>query len=299
MAVQFFFRRKRFTQIAMVAISAVAVASGQRSSPGTRASPAPQAASDRQSVAGSKMEFEVASIQRWDPRIRNAPVMVDPGGRVSIGHATLNDLIAIAFNGPPFQVLGGDKWTRNVRYDIEAKAPEDAQWKMDPRYGYLNIEDERLRRMLQSLLTDRFQLKFHRETKTGDVYLLEKSGKSLKLTPTKAFTPKEDSATTASDPGWAGIIPYKGWILYDVSMRQLADFASAQNLYKPVYDRTGLIGRFDYRSLTDDPAWSSAYQSNPTGAFLDLVRDLGLKLVPVKGPVETFVIDHVEQPSPN
>jgi len=35
--------------------------------------------------------------------------------------------------------------------------------------------------MLQALLIDRFQLKFHRETKTGDVYLLEQSGKPLAL----------------------------------------------------------------------------------------------------------------------
>jgi len=39
--------------------------------------------------------------------------------------------------------------------------------------------------MLQSLLIDRFQLRFHRETKEGPVFLLVSDGKAPKLNPPK------------------------------------------------------------------------------------------------------------------
>ena len=34
-------------------------------------------------------------------------------------------------------------------------------------------------------------------------------------------------------------------------------------------------------------------------SFKDLIREIGLKLEPAQGPVETFIIDHAEKPSPN
>jgi uncharacterized protein (TIGR03435 family) len=54
-----------------------------------------------------------------------------------------------------------------------------------------------------------------------------------------------------------------------------------------------LTGWFDYTSL------NQATQDDFHDSFLSLIPEIGLKLTPSKGPIETLVIDHAEQPSPN
>jgi uncharacterized protein (TIGR03435 family) len=67
-------------------------------------------------------------------------------------------------------------------------------------------------------------------------------------------------------------------------------------LHCPVLDRTDLTGSFDYKSPAED--WD-AHQQDQVGSFLNLIREIGLKLDSAKGPVETFVIDQAHTPSPN
>ena len=50
---------------------------------------------------------------------------------------------------------------------------------------------------------------------------------------------------------------------------------------------------FEYRTGNDDQ------DSDLTVGIITSMREIGLKLAPGKGPVDTIVIDHVEQPSPN
>jgi uncharacterized protein (TIGR03435 family) len=71
---------------------------------------------------------------------------------------------------------------------------------------------------------------------------------------------------------------------------------------RPVLDRTGLTGTFDFSlewSLAPDsaqPLGSPLEDPGPT--FLEALRQqLGLKLKSTKGPVDVLVIDHVEHPT--
>lgn len=75
-------------------------------------------------------------------------------------------------------------------------------------------------------------------------------------------------------------------------MQQLAQWAS-DIVHQPVIDRTGLTGSYDYQSPMQ------AQQSDYEDSFRLLIPELGLKLERAKGPVEFFVIDHAEKPSPN
>jgi len=79
-------------------------------------------------------------------------------------------------------------------------------------------------------------------------------------------------------------------------MPQLAKFASDYVLRTPVLDRTELSGSFDYRQPVPDA--EPKYGDNPD-SFLNLLRELGLKVERSKGPVEIFVIDNAAKPSPN
>jgi uncharacterized protein (TIGR03435 family) len=238
--------------------------------------------------------FDVASVKPTTPGPNGLITMgieVFPGGRVSISAFSLKALVDIAFRLSAWQVSGGGDWTTKDEYTIEAKPSEEMQRSItDLRHTNWTIEDERLCEMLQALLIDRFQLKYHRETKTGDVYLLERSGKTLRLQPSQG-TIKGWEAN--QDLGSWGDIGYAGrWSLYNISMPQVAKLGGDHYLHAPVLDRTGLSGQFDYRqAVEDDPDVRTSFQ--------EMLSDVGLKLERSKGPVETLVIDSVEKPSAN
>jgi uncharacterized protein (TIGR03435 family) len=242
--------------------------------------------------ASQPLSFDVATIKP-SPEQHMVGVDVFPGGRVQIGGLSLKGLIATAFNLGYWQISGGDEWTGKVEYDLEAKPAEQLREQFtNIRHSLFAIDDPQLREMLQSLLIERFQLKFHCETKTGDVYLLERSGKSIKLLPSRDLSTGKDARVS---PGWSGDIDFVNgqFSLYNTSMPQLAMFASNDVVHKQVIDRTGLTGSYDFTSTIH------AEQSDFENTFMLLIPELGLKLERAKGPVETFVIDHAEMPSPN
>ena len=68
-----------------------------------------------------------------------------------------------------------------------------------------------------------------------------------------------------------------------------------QLVQRPVVDRTGLTGKFD---------WDIRYSEDQNNTDLPsiyaaLPEQLGLKLNAVRGPVEMLIVDHVEQPTPD
>jgi uncharacterized protein (TIGR03435 family) len=247
------------------------------------------------STATAKLEFEAATIKPDQPRVGSPPsgVKIYPD-RVVIDLLSFKRLICVAFNIDMWQLQGGEDWTDKDLFAVEAKPPVPS--KSNPysqNHSTTSIGDERLRQMMQALLIDRFQLKFHHETKTGTISILEKSGKPLLLKPSKGLT-EEDQKHAPGFFGTIGASP-KGWGIFNTSMPQLAAFLGSV-LRHPVIDKTGLDSSYDFRStvaLTPED-----FQSGPN-SFLPVVGEMGLKLSSSKGPVESFVIDHAEHPSPN
>lgn len=239
--------------------------------------------------------FEVATIKPVDMSHRSPGTNVYPGGRLRINSIPLKTLICTAFHIGYWQLSGGEDWM-NDEYDIQAKpADTTPPTTYNLRHSNYGIEDERLRQMLQALLIDRFQLKFHRETTTGLVFVLEKSGKPIPLVPTT-----EKYAKNYGE-GYGGEVAFAGnkLGLYNTSMPQLAWFAGNIILHHPVLDHTGLDGSFDFTrqivSVSDDPPSGTNYEDK----FQLFIQEIGLKLTKSTGPVDTFVIDHAEKPSPN
>ena len=245
-------------------------------------------------TAFSQPSFEVATIKPVDLRngVKDAGVRVYPGGRVIIHALSLRALIVAAYDVGYWQLSGGDDWTGKDAYDVEAK-PAAQSGPYSLRHTRFGIGDERLRLMLQTLLTERFKLALHRETKTGAVYLLERGSKQLLLRPTVY---SEDRPAMGA-PGFSGEVEYTGghWFLFNASALDLAKFAGDYVLHKPVTDITGLKGSFDYR----DQDAKVAQESDFEGSFTGFLRDVGLKLTSAKGPLETFAIEHAEKPPEN
>jgi uncharacterized protein (TIGR03435 family) len=170
--------------------------------------------------------------------------------------------------------------------------------------------------MLQALLEDRFKLKIHRETKEVPVYELTVAKSGLKAprftpgscTPFDWARPVPGQEPAPGQKFCAGKVERKGAIataqLDAMSMDAFTKtFLIRFDLGRPVIDKTGLAGLFDFH-LEYAP-----YQTGPDGAvavdpagpsiFTVLPQQLGLKLTPAKGPGEFLVIDHVERPSEN
>jgi uncharacterized protein (TIGR03435 family) len=257
--------------------------------------------------------FEVASVKPAKPPAgQHVGIFNYPGGRISVSQLTLEMLMSEAFRVEAFQISGGPGWIRKDRYDIEAKPPASSKSGMSRPTNRGTPLNEEQRQMLRALLTDRFQLKVHREIKQGPVYLLVRGKSALKLE-----APKDKESLSWAGSADGGPIMGDGIAGINISMPELATRLSGF-LGRPVFDRTGLKGSFDFEFkdaaadsvtpvvgglpaggpktgelLADDPDARLMY------AILMSVNGIGLRLDQGKGPVETIAIDHVEKLSEN
>jgi len=281
------FRRMALLGLVCVSAAAWSLVSGLMVSQQLRAQSA-------QAIAGSLPSFEVASVRPASPSKGGFIVgfFTYPGGRIVAKACTLQYLIMLAFDVQRFQISGDQGWIDNARFDIQAEPPDSSQSsKSNPASPRSPPSDEQ-RQMLQSLLIDRFQLQFHREAREGSVYILAKGGKALKLQ-----APKEKSAFPWAGGIGGGLPGGSGLRGENISMPQLAERLS-QWLERPVLDRTGLSGSFDfeYKSGDEDTYASS---TDVESSVINSLKGIGLKLKAAKGPVATIFIDHAQQPSPN
>jgi uncharacterized protein (TIGR03435 family) len=145
--------------------------------------------------------------------------------------------------------------------------------------------------MQQPILTDRFQLKFHRGKKVLPIYdlVVIKGG------------PKFKEATAAYNSEHTGFsIHNRNLTATAVTLSELADRLSDQ-VSRIVMDKTGLAGKYNLQLnwSPDDAGPPAADSSTPPDIFTALEEQLGLKLKPAKAEIETFVVDHAELPSEN
>jgi uncharacterized protein (TIGR03435 family) len=222
--------------------------------------------------------FEVASIRPVDRTGQPGHgSMAQSGPRATFTGYTLNGLIMYAYDVRGYQVSGGPGWMGADTYTIAAKAEGDAT---------PGITE--LRKMLQGLLAERFELKLHSEMKETRVYLLEPAKSGLKLTASKA-----PRTTMSMGPGHL--------TMGKATPAQMAALLSSV-LNRPVLDRTGAAGEFDF-ALESPDIMTGRMQSGEdvTGPsiFTAVEEQLGLRLESSKGPIETLIVDHVVKPLAN
>jgi uncharacterized protein (TIGR03435 family) len=198
-------------------------------------------------------------------------------------------LIAFAYNVPfgfeRIRVVGGPDWLGSDDYEIQAKIEDSlyaAMQKMTPAQ-----QREQVNLMNQSLLADRFKLKVHFETREMPEFALVIAKGGPKLTPAK--DDESSRLSVRQNEMTAKAITLDQWIH--------SPFLGGRT----VVDQTGLKGTYDF-TLSWSEQSGAAGQENGTEApslFTAVQEQLGLKLVPTKGPVEVIVIDHIEKPSEN
>ncbi len=127
-----------------------------------------------------RREFEVATVKPSSPASKMIGIYIYPGGRIRAENCQLQHLIEEAFGLGAFQISGGPNWIKEALFDIEARPPATSKSiDANPRNRTFLSDEQRL--MLQALLTDRFHLEYHRETKEGPVYVLSKGKRTRNL----------------------------------------------------------------------------------------------------------------------
>jgi uncharacterized protein (TIGR03435 family) len=252
-----------------------------------------------QNASAASPKFEVASIKATD---LHGGGMIRPFPGRFTARAPLRVLVEAAYHVQPFQIVGGPEWIRSDQYEVDAKAtgnPEHAQMML----------------MLQSLLADRFQFRFHRESLEMPTYALEPARGGLKLPSPQEGSCAEEEApppgpgVPAPKPRCGGIdVPLEdgAWHMHGGKV-PMSEFARVLTLMlgRTVEDRTGFFGVFDIdlRFRADDSIVGFAeppVELDPSSpSIFSAVQQLGLRLESVKGVVEVLVVDHVERPSEN
>ena len=229
--------------------------------------------SQAQTPLNAKLEFEVATVKPASPDATSSGTDSDPG-LLRIQNQPLRALMRVAYDVNEVQVTGGPKWVESARFDIEGRANGPAG-------------DPQLKLMLQSLLAERFQLKFHRETRTVNGYALVAAKGGVKM--------EAAEGAGSSSQGRRGLIEGKGY-----RMKQFAERLS-RLLQAPVEDATGTTGGYNFtlkwaaETLSANPP---ADADGPT-IFTALQEQLGLRLESRKVSMEMLVIDTVEKPTEN
>jgi uncharacterized protein (TIGR03435 family) len=225
----------------------------------------------------------------------------------------------------PNFIVGGPDWIRPGQfsygegYDIEAKMDDSLAAKFGNRecgpafaHGRCAYR-QTMMLMLQSLLADRFKLQVRHETKEGPMYALVVAEGGSKLS--TCSLPFSSRDTAAIPPRPSPCPPGKRCVEGCMPTSVLADRLSFDvPELRPVIDQTGLNGSFNVKlqfgqaNIADEtesdgsnPGMASPPPIGSVGPslFKAVQLQLGLKLKPTKGPVETLVIEHIERPSEN
>lgn len=311
------------TRKVLLAIAGIALASGivltaQQTGTtvivggGGQAPPAPTAA------GAAAAAFEVASVKPNKSGENFIRFGMQPGGRFTASNAPLRELIRFAYGLQNFQIVDAPGWIASDRFDVTAKAEGDIPPSQPGTVGTLQ-------RMVQSLLTERFQLKARledREMPRYDMVLARSDGRlgpQLKPSTTDcqalfAAARRGGAPPAPPAPGQPLQCGFRiGPGLMQGGAFPLSQLANALSpmVQRVVIDRTGLPGNFDLE-MTFTPDQMPQGGPPPAGApplppidpngpsiFTALQEQLGLKLESTRGPVNVLVIDSVQQPTPD
>jgi len=233
--------------------------------------------------------FEVATIKPTaDPNRQGSNINVTNTGMFVTGNTSLKTLLVFAYGIHPEQLQGLPSWADEDKYDLSAKPDHEGMG-----------NDVQIRSMMKKLIAERFSLKFHTEKKEVSAYTL-----NLGRTGQHKMTPNTSGVNL---PGFGGRGP--GVVgVRNANMEQFAGFLQARIVDRPVVDKTGITGKFDF-TLTWRPDQLGPQQANAPAPPADLEsrpdifgamqEQLGLSFKAERTEIDVLVIDKVSKPSEN
>jgi uncharacterized protein (TIGR03435 family) len=256
--------------------------------------------------------FEVASVKVNNSGTFAKEIGPAPDGRFHATNVPARDLIAFAYgisqDSTAVRIVSAPRWVDDERYDVNAKV--SGAWTPD-----------QMREMVRAMLTDRFKLAAHHETRDMPMYALvvvsEKASHLRRSQVDQAACEARRAAIQRREPvppPVPGAIPICGTGRTNPGSITAVGF--------PIESLSSSLGRFVDRVVTNDTRLTGLWDFEltwtpeqppqvPPGAppinvdlngpsiFTALQEQLGLKLDARKGRVDVLVIDHVERPTPD
>jgi uncharacterized protein (TIGR03435 family) len=313
-------RRKRIFRVTPIVAAGLlmAGAAALRGQGDSSPKPASKPESTTSDVPSDLPKYDVATIKPAQGSDMRIAFMFTPDG-ISLSGVQLQMMLREAFHVEDDHIIGAPGWVKTTRYDVQAKvAPEDA-----PKLGKLKIDERRS--MLLPLLVERFNLKYHHETRElpGYELVVAKGGPKMKMSEIQdsaapkpgdpGANPKPGEPAPTTGPRRMLRMMGRGQVEAEGSNTQMLARVLSQQLGRTVVDKTGLSSNYDYKlSWTPDdapPPMAGGAEGGPpkevtsdsTGPSLltALQEQLGLKLESTKGMADVIVIDHIDQPSEN
>jgi uncharacterized protein (TIGR03435 family) len=231
--------------------------------------------------------IEVASVKASPVDARGRLYTMRGDRLMAINVSTMN-LITFVYDLHEQQVSGAQNWAAADKFEIMVK-PDTP--------GQPNIAQMKL--ILRKVLAERFQLKTHTEKREITVYAMTLPANTKhKLMP---------STTTGNLPSLlfprAGLLPAR-----NATMTELAQSLQGAVLDRPVVNRTGIEGRYDFtldwqvdetQFASFGPPQAPPPDSGKPNIYEAFQQQLGLKLERGKAPADVMVIDKLEKPSEN
>ena len=231
--------------------------------------------------------FEVASIKPHQGPLSRIMDFKVSGSRVTMEAYSVFLLVLDAYNlKGNYQISltavpRQEEEIREVMYDVAARAP-----------GATAPPRDEIRKMLQTLLADRFRLAIHRETREMPVYALVAAKNGPRLKSSEVGDPCSMHQKLAGDGR-----NYEE-TFSNCPVGELVKQLEQLGIDRPVVDKTSLTGTYDFR-LVVTPGFRTHSVSDLDITTSTALRELGLKLESQKAPIEIVVIDQVKKPSEN
>jgi uncharacterized protein (TIGR03435 family) len=209
-------------------------------------------------------------------------------GRGGPGGVTTRRIILEAYGLSSYQLSGGPAWLDSDVFELEAKAAD------------ASANEGQLRLMLRTMLSKRFNLVAHRETREMPVYILTVGKNGPGLPDRKNGLEDGEIARAKAMFSSPNVLAETGMNEMRYTVEPMSRFVDEMNtlgplgrqpddLDRPVLDKTGLQGTYlfllrvplgqDYKTAVEE--------------------QLGLKFEPQKAPVDTLDIDQIEKPEAN
>jgi uncharacterized protein (TIGR03435 family) len=247
-------------------------------------------------AADAKPGFDVVTVKPSPPGRQGKGIGFD-GRHFRLINANLNDMIALGYGLHTKQIVGASDWAGKDLFDIDG-VPDVP--------GMPN--QKQIQMLLQNLLADRFQLKFHNEQRELAVYAITVAAGGPKLTKSTA-APNDPGGFGFRGPNSQGVTASAR----NLTMAEFATWMQASVTDRPMVDQTGLTDHYDFQlKWTPDDSQFAQFRGAgmtmptpsdaadaPPSLYTAVQEQLGLKIEATKAPDEVMVIDSVEKPSPN
>jgi uncharacterized protein (TIGR03435 family) len=238
-------------------------------------------------AAGVDPGITTATIRPSNPYDPSKAFIVQMG-HIRLANETLSDLVTIAYGVHPKQLAGAPAWADQDKFDISATYNGEGQ-----------PSPSQMQSMIRKLLAGHFKISLHHAKTELPVYVLSKAGSESKLA---------RSSDDPSQPADLSLQELGKLKVKNGSMQDFVDVMQSSVLDRPVLDRTGLTGKYDFTLdwTPDDSQFhaigaaiphSSGSIHQPPPLTTALQQQMGLKLDSAIASIEAIVIDHVEKPA--